>query len=325
MQQEPVSTPDSLQDLCIFYCVEHLECLTLHHGKQTGSHLGEEGGGDAVSSDHDLPLTLCDKLLMQYMKTCLPEHPRLQNRIRLALKALLKRKNVCSKLSLLRREILTEANLCDISNSHITSVNLFGCSEYTYENSGIDMLMNLNKSTITNLRLNGVLGNHEDGMLYYSFLPDPGTGNHNSSSSESGSESLFSIRGEFCANQRFSVPKSLQSSQTETVTLLHSDGCYKQSTTSDEINWYCFPKLQNFSVINTETHSSLSSELIIWNMLVSNPQLTALCIVSLDIDCWWPKVSKLHHLTSLTLSSCSQHRGSPVSFFQHLNHLENLR
>ena len=192
MYQEPVNSPDTLQDLCIFFCVEHLECLTPGHSGVSGSCVSYSGEGDTVTHEHDLPTALCDKLLVRYIKTCLPDQKSGQKYD--ALQPLLRRKNVCSKLSLLRREILTENDICDISNSSITRVNLFCCNE-----------------------------------------------------------------------------------------------------------------------------------LITRNMLVSNPQLTSLCLVAIDVNSWCPQVSKLKHLTSLTLSSCSQKTSAPVPFSQHLTQLENLR
>ena len=321
MYQETVSSPDSLQDQCIFFCVEHLECLTLRHSGVSGSCVSYSGEGDTVTHEHDLPTALCDKLLVRYIKTCLPDQKSWQKYD--ALQPLLMRKNVCSKLSLLRREILTENDICDISNSSITHVNLFGCNEYTFRNKGIELLMKHNKKTIVSLRLNGILGEDQGNLHYYSFLPDPETSQSNTSEYEGGSS--FSITGDFCAKKRFSKHTSVQSSEPEKLILLQLDGCSKETSSVDEIYWYCFPKLQSFSIISTDNRYSMSSELITWNMLVSNPQLTSLCLVAIDINSWCPQVSKLKHLTSLTLSSCSQKTSAPVPFSQHLTQLENLR
>lgn len=335
MLSPPVSAPDSLQDLCIFYCVEHSQSLSPQRGRATNVHFSKEGGGDAPNiPGHDLPVTLCDKLVTQFLKTHIPLHR--DEHFDAVLSALLKHKNICNKLNLIRQGILSEASICDIANNHIASVNLFGCSEYSFVNPGIEQLMKQNKENIKNIRIYGIFDCLEDlDRPYYSFLADPGSPSSDgqpcittSTLSHRGEgEIVFSIRGDFCANQRFlvtSIPK--RSPENKEVTLLHSDGCYRQTSKSDEVDWFFFPNLQTFTVINTDSQSNVPSDLIIWNILASNPQLTSVCIVSVDVSFWWIKVSKLENLTTLILSSCSpRQRGPPTTFFQHLKGLVSLR
>lgn len=335
MQSSSTNSPDSLQDLCIFYCVENLPSLNIQTVQKADNSYSDTGGGDAITSpDQELPVTLCDKLVAQFLKTCIPEsHPPPYSAV---LHNLLKRKNVCSKLNLLRHEILAEANICDISNSHITGLNLFGCSEYSYSNSGIALLLKQNKGNIKNLRVYGIFGSLDDidDSPYYSFLPDPGdwsiTGpSGNASPTDKGDgEIIFSIRGDFNANQRFLVYSgsiSKPSTESDTLTLLYTDGCYRQTNDSADKNWYSFPNLTSFTAINTDSISNIPSDLIIWNILASNHQLTTVCIVSVDVSFWWTKITKLQWLTTLILSSNPRQAGNPIPFFEHLAGLENLR
>ena len=128
-------------------------------------------------------------------------------------------------------------------------------------------------------------------------------------------------RGELVANQ--SSPNT-----NKEVTLLHFDGSYRATTEKLKLDWFRFPNLQSFSVINSDSHFGISStsDLIIWNILASNPQLTTLCIVSNDISFWWTKISNLENLTTLILSySSPRQQGRPTLFFQHLTGLVNLR
>ena len=188
--------PDSLQDLCIFFCVEHPECLNLHE-KTKATHSSGEGGGDTVTSpDHELPVTLCDKLVSHILKTLIPLLA-VNKALKTALNALLKQKNICSQLNLLRVEVLSEANLCDIAQNHVSSLNLFGCKEYSYENIGIEMLMRHNKQTLRNLRVYVVYFGEStyQGSPCYSFLQDPSHGPHNFSSQ------LKDLRCVFCDNK----------------------------------------------------------------------------------------------------------------------------
>ena len=319
--------------------MEHPECLNLQTEKTSANQFSDDGGGDAITSpDHELPVTLCDKLVCQFLKTLIPLHA--VNKA--VLRALLRRKNICSKLNLLRVDILSESSLCDIAYNHISSLNLFGCMEYSFENIGIVQLMRNNKENLKNLRvysvygdLDGEHGDLEDSASpFYSFLPDPGADRvvdpHSSNNSRlmSGSgRNIVFVRGDYTANQRFTpVPLMKTSNTNKEVTLLHLDGCYRPTKEKHEVDWFRFPNLQSFTVINTDSQSNTPSDLIIWNILVSNPQLTTVCIVSVDVSFWWTKIPKLECLTTLILScSSSRQHGRPTSFFQYLKGLVNLR
>ena len=170
MQTPSNSAPDSLQDLCIFFCVEHPECLNISE-KTKASHTSDDGGGDAVvSPEHELPITLCDRLVSQFLKTQI----LLLAVDRTTLNALLKKKNICSKLNLLRLNILSEANLFDIAQNQISNLNLLGCKEHSHVNDGIEMLIRMNKESLKSLRVVIAYREQTDrGSRFYSFLRDP--------------------------------------------------------------------------------------------------------------------------------------------------------
>ena len=131
-------------------------------------------------------------------------------------------------------------------------------------------------------------------------------------------------------NQRSSKPGPviISTGSDKEVTLLHFDGDYRTATEDLNSDWFRFPKLQSFSVINSDSQTGISttSDLIIWNILASNPQLTTVSIVSNDITFWWTKIPNLENLTSLIMSYSSlRQRDGPTLFFQYLKGLLNLR
>ena len=326
-------TPETLQKLCICYCSEHLAYLNLN----------SEGNAqpicDGSPTDIDVCLSsdLCYKLLKQYFNSfihCKKKAPQID----LVLNSLLKKASVHEMhLSLLRRGLVSDSVLQGMSSCHIVSLDLFVCKDLTVDNKNIEVLFRKNKLIMKNLKICGKLGVSMlvDETKYAPDLNNPVVteqtcpvakkmkvlSNPDETISNDVSVEQLSLRERSDASK--ATQKHLASDNN-----MENDGnndCNEAIKRLKETNWFKFPNMQSFTLVNTDIWQEMQSEFIIERFLASNPQLIAACIAVIDAHYWLPKVASLRNLTSLSLSSRTHFQNDGTFSFKCLDNLENLR
>lgn len=337
-------TFDTLQDLCICYCVEHLAYLNLDGTGNVNPHAEDT----PMESSPSLSPNLCNELLKKYLnchvtQTVVVNHcpaPAIDS----VLSSLLKKATLKeTHLTLLRYGILSDFMLRNISNSHITSLNLLACKKYSFENKNVEMLFRKNRFSIRNLKLYGKFDQlmDEKHLSLYPVLEkeientqetetevigrqDRRTDNETGSLAKSkdiNSNDVSIKQGSSNASETTHISRI----SDENVQCGTNNACDSDNTFLKETHWFKFPNMQSVTLVNTDTWPKKQSEFIIGSFLASNPQLIAVCIVCIDANGLLPTAAKLRNLTSLCLSS-SKHLQTDVTFsLKCLENLDNLR
>lgn len=114
----PADMPDSLQDLCVFYCINNLQVLV-----SSLSRLSSAGEGVSLSQ------TLGNLMLQYYTKFGIHSEDTQE-----FINQLLQNDQLCSELVVKRSGLLTEDNLTELSN------NKLKCIELTYLDDDMSLL-----------------------------------------------------------------------------------------------------------------------------------------------------------------------------------------
>lgn len=337
-------TFDTLQDLCICYCVEHLAYLGLGDTGNVNPH----AEGTTVESNPSLSPNLCNELLKKYLnchvtQTAVVNHCPAPG-IDLVFSSLLKKATLKeTHLALLRYGVLSDSMLRNVSNSHIMSLNLLAVEEYSFENKNIEMLFRQNRFSIRNLKLCGDFDQlmDEKHISLYPMLEQEIKNTLETETQVDGRQDRWAENEtdgrtkskDINSNDVSFKQESSDASETTKVSLISdknvqhgtNNACDSDNTFLKDSHWFKFPNMQSVTLVNTETWPKKQSEFIIGRFLAENPQLIAVCIVCIDANYLLPNVAKLRNLTSLSLSS-SKHLQTDATFsFKCLENLDNLR
>lgn len=196
------SVPDSLQNLCIFYCMNNLNVIVASLNRLA---LTEERSAT-------LSQLLGNQMLEYFMRCGIPSKDQQP-----FLDQLLQNDQLCNELILRRSGLLTYENICELSNNHLKCIELT-CSLADNDKSKC-MLVQKNKEHLTKLSISQRGGEELAIALLSELLGQDTTSDTNGSQHTDNSENKHS---DFVANTKFVsfggctvVPMETRPSQSE--------------------------------------------------------------------------------------------------------------